>query len=363
MKVRVRNFQSIKDATIEVKGFTVVTGTNNSGKSALVRALRGAFQNSKGSSFVRHGEATAKVDIDFDDGKNLYWEKGKDTKPTYCVNKGTLLHPGQGVPVEVEALGVVPITAGGKELWPQFAPQFTGQVFLLDQPGSVLAEAVADVERVSQLNEALRISESDRRAANSELRVRRADLVRLTKKLERFDGLDDIQRQIEALEQTRKKGETLQRALETLVSLRDRLVGAEGTVASLQGIEDIPLPQDESFILAGKLIKGKETIEGFRDRLRRAEARIEKLVGISEVSTEFDFTGVEGVLRGLSETEALNQRWEAANKKVTDEEALLATEVENLTSATDELQQVLGGYSECPLCGKAMCHEHSEESC
>lgn len=363
MKVRVRGFQSIKDATLEVKGFTVVTGTNNSGKSALVRAIRGAFQNSKGSSFVRHGEATAKVDIDFDDGKSLYWEKGKDTKPTYCVNKGALLHPGQGVPVEVEGLGVIPITAGGKELWPQFAPQFTGQVFLLDQPGSVLAEAVADVERVSQLNEALRLSESDRRSANSELKVRRADLVRLTKKLERFAGLDAIQKRIEGLEQARRKGETLQRALETLISLRDRLAGAEGIVASLQGIEDIHPPQDDTFTLLGKLIKGKETLQGLRDRLVGAEGRIKKLVGISGVSTDFAFTGVETALRELSEIEALKLRWLSANEKVADEEAALATEAENLASVTDELQQMLGFYSECPLCGKGLSHDHSEGSC
>ena len=39
LKVRVRNFQSIEDATLVIDGLTVVTGTNNAGKSAFSTLL------------------------------------------------------------------------------------------------------------------------------------------------------------------------------------------------------------------------------------------------------------------------------------------------------------------------------------
>ena len=38
---RVQNFQSVEDATIVIDGLTVITGTNNSGKTAVMRAIRG----------------------------------------------------------------------------------------------------------------------------------------------------------------------------------------------------------------------------------------------------------------------------------------------------------------------------------
>ena len=67
MKVTVENFQSIKRAEIDVDGFTVITGPNNSGKTALMRAIRGAFQNAPGSAFIRHGEKECRVEVDLGD--------------------------------------------------------------------------------------------------------------------------------------------------------------------------------------------------------------------------------------------------------------------------------------------------------
>ena len=130
-KVRVKDFQSIADASITVDGFTVITGPNNSGKSALMRAIRGAFQNTRGSGFVRHKKAKTSVEVEFSDGNKLEWSKGtaKSAKPTYVINNGSPIHPGQAVPDEVRDLGIKPIMAGGRDIWPQFAPQFTGQIF------------------------------------------------------------------------------------------------------------------------------------------------------------------------------------------------------------------------------------------
>ena len=168
VRIRARNFQSIEDAEIVVDRFTVVTGPNNSGKTALQRAVQGVFTNPSGDAFVRHGAERLIVDIDFGNDETVRWEKGPKVKPTYTV-KGKVINPGRQVPTEVLALGIQPIQAGAIAVWPQVAPQFTGQMFLLDLPGSAIAEAVADVERVGQLTQALRLADSDKRSASSEL--------------------------------------------------------------------------------------------------------------------------------------------------------------------------------------------------
>ena len=56
MKIKVENFQSIKNAEIEVEGLTVICGDNSIGKSALARAFNGVFTNLRGNAHVRKGE-------------------------------------------------------------------------------------------------------------------------------------------------------------------------------------------------------------------------------------------------------------------------------------------------------------------
>ena len=174
-KVRVRNFQSIEDAELVIDNLTVVTGTNNAGKSAFFRALRGALTNARGSGFVRHGKSHCTVDIeDLASGRKLTWEKGSKVN-RYVVDGESLDRVGHGVPPEARIFGVESVGAGNSELWPQIAPQITGVSFLLHEPGSVIAEAVADVERVNQLSRALKACESDRRSARNDLKMRRKD--------------------------------------------------------------------------------------------------------------------------------------------------------------------------------------------
>ncbi len=73
---RIQNFQSIEDATIVIDGLTVITGTNNSGKTSVMRAIRGVFTNATAGPLVRHGCAHLSVTLTFDDGTSVLWEKG-----------------------------------------------------------------------------------------------------------------------------------------------------------------------------------------------------------------------------------------------------------------------------------------------
>ena len=220
--VRVRNFQSIRDAHVEVSGFTVVTGSNNAGKSALVRAIRGAFTNPRGHAYVRHGAEAARVDLSFSDGQTLTWEKGpRDNR--YTLNGKILEKVGAGVPPEVSRLRVEPLEAAGREIWPQFAPQFTGQVFLLDEPGSVLAEAVADVSRVGVLNEALRLAQSDRRTVALEIKAAASEVARGEGELARYGGLDALSARVVKLEEAAERIRTGGERRAALIRLRDRL--------------------------------------------------------------------------------------------------------------------------------------------
>jgi exonuclease SbcC len=408
VRVRVRGFQSIEDATIEIDGFTVVTGQNNSGKSALMRAIRGAFQNARGSSFIRHGCPKTQVDIEFPkEGKTLHWEKGrgKADKPTYVLDGGDPIHPGQGVPTGVPELGVKPIQAGGREVWPQFAPQFTGQVFLLDQPGSVLAEAVADVERVSKLNDALRMAESDRRAAVTELKVLLENRELQEQDLARFTGLDDLAVSMQGVEATIQQCTRMERALVGLLDLQKRLTKATNQAQFLARVEQIEVPQDEDLDqmlsslqdlrkLWERLIQVQsvvETLSGvekvsvpdggemsairsilgdvkplrdLRDRLTRSKGQVARLEGIEAVETAPDTNRLEKALTALKLLKELRSRTETAVKRVQNLENELGLEELAVEEVTAELRGLLEGLDTCPMCGKAIDkNEVCDEAC
>lgn len=394
VKVRVQDFQSLGDVAIEIDGLTVVTGANNTGKSALMRAIRAAFQNAKGTGFIRHGASKATVSIEFDDGHTLTWQKGKGKgdKPTYIIDGGNPIHPGQGVPDEVKALGVRAITAGGRDVWPQIAPQFVGQVFLLDQPGSVMAEAVADLERVSQLNEALRLASSDLRATSAELSTRRSDLAALEEDLKGFDGLDDVASLVAEIESQATLARRVETALQTLHVMRDRMQEAADRVADLAGIEDVHVPDHGAFTALSETLQRLDDLRVVRGRLIRASSRVAALQGLGEVQVP-DVSMLEDMSRRVADIKALAtrlaqaralvdrlqqieagplpevekvERLQAALQVVTElrdhhhsaksrvseaERALVATQKE-WDQVTEELLSCLG--NQCPVCGSSI---------
>ena len=367
--IRVQNFQSIADATVVVDGFTVVTGKNNSGKSAFQRAVRGAFQNARGSSFVRRGTAKAIVDIDLSNGHTVHWEKssGKDTKPTYIIDNGPVIHPGQGVPEELPVLGVRPVLAGGKTLWPQFAPQFTGQVFLLDESGSVLAEAIADVDRVSQLNQALKLAESDRRAAVSELKFRRVDLDKLERELTRYAGVDDLDALFGGIEKDQKQLARIEAVVSGLKILEGDYVKAAATVAAFVGIESVDVPGTQDIEQVRAVSNELEILGVLHSRFKNAAAQVNRLVGLEKVDVGIDVAPLGRIVAALSILDGLESRWGLTNETVDSAKEDVANAVREAEIAENQVAEFLKEIGTCPYCGaltagpahKGPCHEES----
>lgn len=350
VKIHVRNFQSIADASLEVKGLTVVTGTNNSGKSALLRAARAVFRNAPGTAFIRHGETKCSVELDFAKDGKLRWEKGtgKRDRPTYVINDGTPIHPGTAVPDEVAAFGVFPIQVGGQEEWPNIAPQFTGQVFLLDRPGSALAEAVADVERVGHLNGALRRSEGDRRQASAALKVRLSDLVEHEAEAKKFEGLDDALTALGVLEESQKKLQTLARAMVHLTEQRDRLRRARDNVARLAAVRDLEVP----FLGDLKQVQADlVALQVLRERMVSAQAEAAKYAGVGEVLVDVDIQPSQRLFDALVVLQELRGRLQKAALVVSRYQTELEQAQSELEEASTTAQDLLEELGECPTCG------------
>ena len=278
-KVKIKDFQSIEKADLEISGFTVITGKNNSGKSAVQRAIRGVFQNTRGHAFVRHGKPHSEVSVSFEDGNEVTWLKGKKENK-YIINGKEFDKVGSGTPEELDDFMVQPITAGGREIWSQFAPQFTGQVFLLSETGSVLAEAISDVERVQTLNNAMKQSERDKRAANSTLKVRKKDEKALQQDLEHYVGLDSLGLLLDTIESLEEKVATLTNQIATLISYQNKRGALLSEISLLDGVTSITIPNTEK---VASLSEGLSSLLELRGEYSEASKTVSFLQGISSV--------------------------------------------------------------------------------
>jgi len=410
LHVRVRNFQSIRDGEFVIDGFTVVTGTNNLGKSALYRAVKGVFTN-PAATFTRDGQKLTTVEIS-DEGRYVKWEKGPKESAVYTLKvdgeESVFENVGQKCPDKVlEAFGIGTLQAGTSALWPQFADQFTGPLFLLDKTGSAIADAVANVERIQTLNRALKACESDKRSTVANLKVRKKDQEAIELKLARFDGLDGIVLKIKKVEADREKAErlksghkkltTLKRQYETAKAqvellvdfdpkvpeadtagetakdlaetrrLRARLGRSRRAVEAVENFGDVEafVPSQEAVTALTRLQDGRRKIRQIRDRvvpLQEAVATLREAAEVAQglkpdLALEVKARQIQQVVKLLR---ALRSEMVTSHGQVDSCDTELAECVAELETLEAELGEALESYDDCPLCGVAIGHVHPD---
>jgi glutaredoxin-related protein len=249
MKITVENFQSISKAQVEIKGLTIITGQNNTGKSALARAVSSVFTNPRGNSFVRIGSPSTSVEIDFEDGNTVKWSKGKNINQ-YEVNGKLIQKVGTDVPDEVyQASLVKSVEIDGKEVHPQIAKQFQ-QVFLIDLPPSTLASALSNVELIQQLEKASSLARSDIKDISTQLKSKNNDLIASKDHLKKFNGIDQVEhtlKHIKNLESQIKMKNDMLSSIEQDCTLRKQL---QAIISELETLEQIQIDTNPESVLS-----------------------------------------------------------------------------------------------------------------
>ena len=226
-RVHIKGFQSLADVELPLGIFTVIQGRSNSGKSAVIRALRAVVTNAgnlrgTNGSFIHQGSKQCEVTVQRKDG-TLVWTKSPN-KTTYDLN-GKAFTTGVDVPEEVAAflrLGDIALDAdnrvnvnfqGGARGTGQFEPPF----LVVDRAGSYLAKVFSLLTAANTLYAAQAIAKKQSRASTSKLKtlreVHEAETARLA-------TLNAEYRPV--LEASQRAG-SLQEALTAALTERDRL--------------------------------------------------------------------------------------------------------------------------------------------
>lgn len=392
--VRIQNFQSIEDATIVVDGLTVITGPNNSGKTAAMRAVKGVFTNPPAGPLVRNGCNFLIVTIVFGDGSTIVWEKGWE-KPDqkgkainqYTINGKRIETVGRGVPPEIESFGVREIQAASDKIWPQIADQFDGTLFLVNRPGSSIAEALSDVERVGKLSTALKASEKDRRSVQSELKIRRKDLEQSKTALEKYDGLGFVSDQIKSLSKFQDVIDSQGSRIIEVSALKSKYDSALGKSNYLSGFDPGVVP---SLDRVEKLKKAVDKVSEYHKKFNSAKLTVGKLSGFDSVSlpNSDESTRLKDELKSVSDLnnklikstndysryssfsapdlpeassatatrqsitslQLLIERYNKASKDCSDLEKSLRSLATSVSEAEDQVVILLGDRGLCPTC-------------
>jgi len=211
-QIKVKNFQSLRSVALDLGKLTVVVGPSSSGKTALIRALKGVACNLRGDGYVTHGEKFAAITVRTEHGIATL-ERGPNhgvyrvVGPTGLEEVFTKL--AGKVPEEVtRVLGIDPfsITEGSVH----FAGQFD-RPYLLDATGSAVADVLGRLTNVDMVFAAVKKSLGQKNAIGAQLKVREADLAAIRTRMGGYAALGASLKACTAVEEELAEAEVLAR--------------------------------------------------------------------------------------------------------------------------------------------------------
>lgn len=153
-KVLIKNFQSHENTEVDLEnGINVFVGPSDSGKSAILRALRWNLMNQpSGGEFVKEGSREATVIVEWSDGHAVRRMRNKTgSKNTYTLLKdGVVLEEYTGFGSKVPP-PILEITGIDPELRFNFASQLEAP-FLLSETPKVRAETIGNLEELGRID-------------------------------------------------------------------------------------------------------------------------------------------------------------------------------------------------------------------
>jgi DNA repair ATPase RecN len=199
--IQISNFQSIKDATIELGRLTVLVGPGDAGKSAILRAFRAVCLNDGNDEDIRHGEKKTQVTLTFEDGTVIEWWKDKGKGGCYRAFGQEYNKTGGAVPEDIaKYLGIGQIEIDStSELTPQLSDQHDSP-FVLWETGSKRARILGKATRLDTVVSAQMSCKKEIDQARRESGEAATTLVEVEERLKALPNYQTIEQGLAAAE-------------------------------------------------------------------------------------------------------------------------------------------------------------------
>lgn len=334
------DFQSHSKTKIDLApegGLTILWGPTDSGKTAIVRALRLLFYNvPSGTDFIRVGRSTAIVAIELSDGTKVVRERSKSVNRYRIVKEGKSPQIFEGfgasVPLEVqEATGVRVVSIGDSlNLTLNLSEQLDGPFLGKSVSGPAKAKILGALAGTEEVDKAQRDVGLDLHRAGQEETRLAGEIKALDARITEYDYLPELAERISALEAWLASVREAQARLSVLESARGRL-DALGSQRSLSlavmvrwsGIGEAAVNAEHAELaLAGMRIlsERRDSLASIAASKAESGAKLSRWSGLSEAIT----LHAEGKrawhgkvkLEGLRDDLALSQKHIAGHKSV-----------------------------------------------
>lgn len=283
--IRLQNFQSHKDSLLELApGVNIIVGQTDSGKSAIIRALRWVMEGRPlGEEFRSHWGGETLVEI-WVDGQRLARVKTSG-KNAYFIGAGaeedTLTGFGKEVPEKVRK--TLPLSDVN---WR--ASQHDPAFLLSLNPGSV-ASKLNEIANLTEIDSSQRNINTYYRRAAADKTAAESELVELEDSLEQFSMLSE---QCAALAEIEAKDKVAVQFENNLHALGQVIHASQDVLEQIEAAEEVLVYEDQVTVLLEK-VKKSEALSAFivsaNDTLQRIEScqqEIDEAEDVTEIEAK-----------------------------------------------------------------------------
>lgn len=367
MKFRLvgKNFQSWKEFDLNVSGFTIVVGSSNRGKTAVIRALRGILRNQVGAAFVRHGQKEAEISLDVTDGPKATLTRGKTT--TYKVNGEDFAKLAGEVPKPLADLKLDEIAVGTTKLDPTFAGQFDSQFMMDLSPGDLNAVfgLFSSTERLNQGKKTINQSNTE---INSQAKLLASEIqdghvkVAILKKI--LASLDALRPQHDAAQERIATNQVLL----TLLAQWRKLQESSRAYRELAGMALPTTEKIEGYFALGKTVRQAQRASQAVQRAKAAATPIDasKWKNLAaQLLQAREYRAIKRKIRAIPSLEAVDtqqidtlatrlrmvRQWNKVSATVAELTDDIETRIEALRTEHSGLHELTKDTLQCPECG------------
>ena len=355
MKVKIKNYQAIKEAELEFnQGVTVIVGASNNGKSSIIRAIESAINNKGGNSFINYDADECEVSIE-DNGHNIIWNKAKKAgKSKYILDGEELSKIGQKqIPEVGEMLNMSEVEVSGERFRLNFWKQLD-YPFLISKTPYQLFDFISKSKEQEAISELQNDSVEDLKSAKGEINTYDAKIDLKTK------DINKLKADVEGLEKFNKFEEIIKSNLETLedtekaitdkkdiISIKtNKLEGLSGTVKELSELFNT---YESITTLLDSLSEVDQKIEDKKTIISTKENNIKNKVAILE-RLDTIITEHSAATQSKKQIEDLLESLEDINYKIKTKKEHINNVIGSITDNEKELSE----FAVCPFCGSSL---------
>jgi len=320
--VEITNFESIRNISFDIDGFTTIVGRNFIGKSAVLKAINAALTNASGTGFITWGETFCEVHIK-SDRIDLLWHK-EDSNNFYVINGIKYEKIGKDDPPNVVFEAGLGATSIGKDKINLLYVEQFFPLFLVDKKDSKGIDLLTAAYGLDKVYKAIDLCNKDQRSNKDMLRIRKKDLEILTEDIKKFDGFDEVLTQKVFLLESKKNLEQKEKKIEKLKELFRRVSILSQQVRILQDIRDLEIPKNDK--LKESYDKSKRLLDLNQGLIRAAEV-VNNLKSVETISIPEGLSSLEGMQSKIKKAAELNGRYSSLEQSVRTLEVIKSVEI------------------------------------